>query len=82
MSSYPGRPVQRCLSSAGEKEEIHVETEDIEQLLRSIFEKGDWKVEFDWYIGQFATLRVKRTREMRDDIELGRRGDSINNVYS
>ena len=70
MSSYPGRLVQRCLSSAGEKEEIYVETEDIEQLLRSIFEKGDWKVEFDWYISQFATLRVKRTREMRDDIEL------------
>lgn len=64
-NNFPGDLVSYSYDPAVERQEIHVDTEEIEELLRSKFEKDGWKVEFDWHIGQWATLAVKRTKKAK-----------------
>lgn len=64
MDVPTGELVSSGCTPATEYQEIHVETEEIERLLRSKFEKGGWEVNFDWNIGQWATMIVRRKREV------------------
>lgn len=66
MDILPAGEIIACdYTPAIERQEIVVQTEEIEQLLRSRFEKGGWEVDFDWNIGQWATMIVKRKKEVK-----------------
>ena len=67
MKTPAGEIVYLEISSAKEKQRIEVGTDEIEELLRSRFERGGWDVEFDWPAGQWPRMEVTRTRKVASE---------------
>ena len=46
-----------------EEERETLDTDDIEAILIKHLGRAGWKVDFNWQVGQWVTLEVKRSRE-------------------
>jgi hypothetical protein len=45
-----------------ETERFTLDTDEIEEILHSHFSKKGWDVDFDWNVGQWVSLDVKRSK--------------------
>ncbi len=66
MKTPAGKIIYSEASPVTEKQRIEVSTDEIEELLRSRFEKGGWDVDFDWPPGQWPRMLVSRKRTKED----------------
>jgi len=62
MAKRIGTLIGNGYTPAEEQQTIEVSTDEIEELLRSRFEKGGWEVDFDWPAGQWPRMIVSRKR--------------------
>jgi len=62
MAKFIGTLISTGCVPAEDQQTIEVSTNEIEELLRSRFEKGGWEVDFDWPPGQWPRMIVSRKR--------------------
>ena len=62
MAKSIGTLISSGYTPAERYQTIEVSTDEIEELLRSRFEKGGWEVDFDWPPGQWPKMVVSRKR--------------------
>lgn len=46
-----------------EVERFTLDTDEIEDILHAHFSEKGWEIDFDWNVGQWVSLDVKRTKE-------------------
>ena len=65
MARFIGELISSSRSPGVETQVINVQTEEIESLLRSRFEKDGWEASFDWLGSQWPVMVVTRRREVK-----------------